>query len=280
MNQQQHQKEADFHNGWADETPLDSVKVIEYWNAPTAMENKYILSILPTLKGKKILDIGAGLGESSIMFAKQGADVTAVDISPHMSAFSKKLAHHHGVQIETLTCPAEAIPLDAQEWDIIHTANTIHHLAGKNDFLLKVNLLLKPGGWFVSWDPVKYNPIIAVYRRIATKVRTEDEAPLGMADLRLIRSHFPILRTRHYWLLTQLLFIKYFLLDRAHPNENRYWKRIYNETEQSLWWWKILQKIDLLLLQLPLVKWLSWNMVIIAQKPCSLPSIEDRHNPN
>ena len=44
---------------------------------------------------------------------------------------------------------------------------------------------LKPGGMFFSYDPLTYNPLINVYRRMATAVRTTDEAPLTVADIRL-----------------------------------------------------------------------------------------------
>ena len=39
------------------------------------MENQWILELMGDLRGKKLLDIGAGLGESSVYFALQGADV-------------------------------------------------------------------------------------------------------------------------------------------------------------------------------------------------------------
>ena len=262
-----HDKESEFHDHWAQTSELSNIRVAEFWTAPTAIENQFILSQLPLdLHGFKVLDIGAGLGESSIMFAKKGAEVTAIDLSPQMSEFSKKLAIHHGVEIETLTCPAESIPLEKAEWDIIYTANTIHHLGDKDSFLHKVRSLLKPGGIFISWDPVKYNPVIAIYRLMATQVRTEDESPLGVKDLGQIKSYFPNAKSSHFWLFAQSLFLKYFLINRIHPNQSRYWKKIYEETPESLGWWMPLKKLDDLLLKLPIVRWLSWNIVVIATK--------------
>ena len=38
-----------------------------------------------------------------------------------------------------------------------------------------------------SWDPLKYNFFINVYRKIATDVRTEDEHPLSIEDINLIK---------------------------------------------------------------------------------------------
>ena len=47
----------------------------------------------------RILDIGAGLGESSVYFALRGARVTAVDISPRMIELAHRLARAHGVEV-------------------------------------------------------------------------------------------------------------------------------------------------------------------------------------
>ena len=61
-----HKREAAFHDAWAGSTTIDDVLVRESFEAPTAMENRFILSRMGDLKDKRLLDIGAGLGESSV----------------------------------------------------------------------------------------------------------------------------------------------------------------------------------------------------------------------
>ena len=70
-------REAAFHDKWASSTSLEGVLVRESFEAPTAMENHFILRRMGTLADKRLLDIGAGLGESSVYFALHGAQVTA-----------------------------------------------------------------------------------------------------------------------------------------------------------------------------------------------------------
>src|ERR1035441_9950884 len=77
-------RERQFHDQWALNTPLDDVPVLECFEGPVALENRFIVRQLGSLTGKKLLDVGVGLGESSVYFAKQGAEVTAVDLSPEM----------------------------------------------------------------------------------------------------------------------------------------------------------------------------------------------------
>ncbi len=265
--EEQFQRESDFHDQWAVETRVEDVEVAAAFTAPTALENRHVLEALGDLHGRKLLDIGCGLGESSVLFAKLGASVTASDLSPGMILFTERLAAHHGVKIETCVAPGEVLPLPDNSFDIIYTANTIHHLSDRPTFFREVSRLLRPDGVFCSWDPVKYNPIINIYRKMATAVRSEDEVPLGKQEIEMFKDHFQFVEKRFFWLSTLLLFSKYFFIDRIHPNKDRYWKRIYRETNQSLWWWRPLRLLDTFLLRLPLLRWLSWNVVVIAREP-------------
>lgn len=265
MQTTQFDREEEFHDAWAESTRFEDVDVDAASQSPTALEMRHLFTYLGDLRGKRVLEVGCGLGEASVAFAKRGAQVTATDISPKMVAFAKELARRHGHEIDGAVGAAEDLDLRSEHFDVIYAANTIHHLADRAAFYEKVRRLLKPDGLFCAWDPVKYNPVINVYRRMATKVRSEDERPLGRDDIDKLGRCFEVVEQRHFWLLGQLLFLKYFLWSRISPNRERYWKRIYRETERTLWWWRPLEKLDRVLLRLPGVRWLSWNVLIIAR---------------
>ena len=271
-----HQREAAFHDAWAGSTPLDDVLVRECFQAPTALENRFIGSRMGNLRGKRLLDIGAGLGESSVYFALQGAQVTMTDISPGMVQTGSKLARRYGVEVEGIVSEAEDLGVAAEAFDFVYIANTIHHVRGRDALFQQIHRALKPGGFFFSYDPLAYNPAINVYRRMATEVRTEDEAPLTRADLQLARKYFPNVQHREFWISTLLLFVKYYAVDRVHPNQDRYWKRILQETPQSLRWWMPLRALDAALTRLPLLRWLAWNMVMWGEKEASRPAVAPR----
>ena len=178
------QREAAFHDEWANSTRLEDVLVRESFEAPTASENQFILSKMGPLAGKRLLDLGAGLGESSVYFALQGAHVTTVDLSPQMVETALSLGRKFGVQLEGLVSGAADLDVPAESYDIIYVANTIHHVPNRPALFEKISQALKPGGMFFSYDPLAYNPLINIYRRMATAVRTPDEAPLTAADIR------------------------------------------------------------------------------------------------
>jgi SAM-dependent methyltransferase len=257
-----HQKESDFHDRWAASTPLEDISVREAFEAPTAPENRFILRRMGDLRGKRVLDVGVGLGESSVYFALQGARVTATDLSPQMVDTAVRLGKLHGVEVEGVVTPGESLDVEPGSYDFVYVANTIHHATDKARLFEQVRRALKPGGRFFSWDPLAYNPAINAYRRMATKVRTEDELPLTFADAALARRTFADVGHREFQIATLAIFLKYYFIDRVHPNQDRYWKRVLRETDRRLWWWQPLRAADTVLTRLPGVRRLAWNMVM------------------
>ncbi len=263
MNETRDLKERAFHDAWAAETPSSAVRVFDAFEHITAQENRFIRGLMGDIRGLRILDVGAGFGESSVYFACQGAKVTANDISPVMLARCAELAGQYGVGVSPLLSPAGRFEFGEGRFDIVYGANVLHHVGDTRSFLAAVKRALVPGGRFFFFDPLAYNPVINVYRRLATAVRTEDEHPLRLADLKMLEEIFGEVRHREFWLATLLLFVKYFLIDRVHPNEDRYWKRILREDPRRIgWWFRPLLRLDGLLLRLPLVRNLAWNTVV------------------
>jgi 2-polyprenyl-3-methyl-5-hydroxy-6-metoxy-1,4-benzoquinol methylase len=261
-----HQREADFHDEWARSTDIHSISVREAFEAPTAMENRFLLGQMGRLAGKRLLDVGAGLGESSVYFALQGAQVTTTDISPEMVETALKLGRLYGVELEGAVSVGESLSVPENSYDFVYLANVIHHVHDRASLFGQVHRALKPGGRFFSIDPIAYNPVINVYRRMATKVRTEDESPLTRSDIALAHRFFTDVQHREFWIASLLLFVKYVTIDRVHPNADRYWKRILKETDDTLRWWKPLRALDSALTRIPGMRWLAWNTVMWGTK--------------
>jgi SAM-dependent methyltransferase len=176
-----HEREAAFHDAWAGSTRPDDVLVRESFEGPTSVENQFILKLMRPLRGKQLLDIGSGLGESSVYFALQGADVTALDISPGMVETTLNLGKRHGVELKGVVSVAEELNVPSVSFDLVYIANAIHHVQDRTKMYDEIRRVLRPGGRFFSYDPLAYNPVINIYRRMATEVRTPDERPLTRA---------------------------------------------------------------------------------------------------
>lgn len=265
-------REEEFHDEWALSESVDDIDVKSLFETFLAMENSYIMRQIGSLKGKKILDVGAGLGESSVYFALQGAEVYFNDISPKMGEFAQKLAAKYGVELKLLIAPIEKLELHKDFFDVIYCANLMHHVPPEDhEYWIKtMHDSLKSDGVLITWDPLKYNPVINVYRNMADKVRTIDEMPLGYGILKYYRKYFPQVEHKEFWLMTLYIFLHYYFIRRYNPNEIRYWKQIFKEKESVIgWWFKPLKALDKLLLKIPGIRYLAWNMVVVARKKAS-----------
>ena len=262
------QAEGHFHDEWAASEDVTAINVRQRNEACTAPEMRHLRAVLGDLRGRELLDVGCGLGEASVYFALEGATVTATDISPGMCAAAQKLAAANGVAVATHVSAVEDLGLPAgRQFDVIYTGNTLHH-ADIPAMLDAVLPHLKPDGLFVSWDPVAYNPVINVYRALATQVRTEDEHPLRLRDVRLITARFEQAEVRWFWLTTLLVFIWMAVGQRRSPNRERFWKKVIDEADRWAPLYRPLEKLDRWLLRwLPFLRPLCWNVVIVGRRP-------------
>jgi ubiquinone/menaquinone biosynthesis C-methylase UbiE len=261
-------KEEHFHDEWANSIDIKKLMVDENFEACTSPENKWILKKLGNIKGKKILELGCGGGEASVYFAKKGAFVVATDLSGGMLEVVKKLAKRHKVSknVRTVKCRSDKLPFPKESFDIIYTANTLHHV--DHDPTLKESYrVLKKGGIFASYDPLIHNPIINIYRRMAMKVRTDDETPLKMSDLKKFREMFSKVEYKTTWLFSLWIFIRFYFIERVDPNKERYWKKILIEHKRLKKSYTKLEKMDNFIMKiLPFMKRFCWNISIIAKK--------------
>jgi len=260
-------KELSFHDAWADSEDIEGIDVRMTNEACTAPEMRYIVKRLGDIRGKRILDVGCGLGEASVYFALLGARVTASDLSLGMLNAACRLAQANGVSITPHLTAAEDMHLSSDtQFDIIYAGNLLHHV-DIDQTLATLKRHLAPDGELVTWDPLVYNPVINVYRAIATEVRTSDEHPLKWSDLQSFKRHFRTVETQYFWLFALLIFVIMAVVQRRNPNRERFWKAILREEHKWRWLYLPLEKLDKLLLAfLPPLRLFCWNVVVISKK--------------
>lgn len=266
---ERHAIEKKFHDRWAHRIRDKDVNYLGAFLAETASENKFALDSIGDIKGKRILDLGCGMGDASLFFASQGASVTSVDISPEMIRVVRRLAKKHNLskRIKARPMLAEKLELPAEYFDFVFGNGILHHVY-TDKALLEVFRVLKKGGKAAFVEPLKHNPAINVYRRISTEVRTPTEKPIDFNQLdHLTKARFKKMSHREFHLFTLLIFVWFYLIEGVSPNRERYWKKIINDSHRISKPFLFLRSIDQKLLNLvPGLGRFYWNTVIIYEK--------------
>jgi 2-polyprenyl-3-methyl-5-hydroxy-6-metoxy-1,4-benzoquinol methylase len=266
-NDERRRKEAEFHDQWAADVDVGDLLVDETFTAVTAVENQHILEQFGNVRDLRVLDYGSGMSEGGIYLAKQGARVVSVDVSPGMLENAKRLAALHGVEIETRQVTGDTIPGDADEFDRIYGNGVLHHVP-LDTAIPELARVLKPSGVGCFMEPLPYNPLINVYRRIAKEVRTEDETPLSFSQIEQFKQSFADVTHQEFWLTSLAVFLKFYVWDRANPNKERYWKKIFTDADKIAGMFRPLNAIDRRLMSLmPPLGRLCWNTVVTVRRP-------------
>lgn len=115
-------------------------------------------------RGKKVLEIGCGIGTDTINFARYGAQVTAVELSKKSLEIARQRAKVYGLQnsIRFYLGNAEELIqfLPAEPYDLIYSFGVIHHTPNPERVVEQMRYYVRPG------STVK----IMVYHRYAWKV--------------------------------------------------------------------------------------------------------------
>ncbi|HEX8903117.1 class I SAM-dependent methyltransferase [Vitreimonas sp.] len=97
-------------------------------------------------RGKKLLEVGAGMGTDHAQFAKHGAITTDYDLSSGHLAHAKRNFELRGLKGEFVHGDGECMPFDDAMFDVVYSNGVIHHTPNTQTVLDEMYRVLKPGG--------------------------------------------------------------------------------------------------------------------------------------
>ena len=101
--------------------------------------------------GKRILCLAAGGGKHGPLFAKAGAIVTVVDISPEMLALDRKVANDWGVQVRTVEASMDNLAvLPDVSFDVVVQPVSTCYVPDVRKVYAEVARVLIPTGLYIS----------------------------------------------------------------------------------------------------------------------------------
>jgi len=99
------------------------------------------------LRGLKVLDIGCGGGLLSEALAKEGAQVTAIDLAPELVKVARLHGLESGVQVDYRVQSAEDLAADQPgAFDVVTCMEMLEHVPDPGAIVAACQRLLKPGG--------------------------------------------------------------------------------------------------------------------------------------
>ena len=133
----------EFSREWFDEVDRRFIESSRHF----AHTDRPFGKIIPfdDIAGKRVLEIGCGMGLHTELMARAGAQVTALDISPKSVAATRARLALKDIAADVREIDAETIDFRDQ-FDFIWSWGVIHHSARTGRVLRNLYNALKPGG--------------------------------------------------------------------------------------------------------------------------------------
>jgi 2-polyprenyl-3-methyl-5-hydroxy-6-metoxy-1,4-benzoquinol methylase len=128
---------------------FDEVEARKYFVEPHIP----VFAEFPRWNGKRVLEIGCGIGTDTINFARAGARVTAVDLSEQSLALARRRADVFGLAEKITFAAADAERLSEsirpEPYDLVYSFGVIHHTPHPERVIKQVRAhFIRPDGEF------------------------------------------------------------------------------------------------------------------------------------
>lgn len=258
---ERHSVEESFHDVKAQrDTPI-AARVDFYSSGVGDEQTQVLMETAGCLIGKRVLDFGCGLGQTSRNYAERGAArVEGFDISSESIRIAAKNAKRDGLDDRVFFrhLAAEDIDYEDNSFDVVIGKAILHH-TDLEKTARQLHRVLVPGGTAYFLEPLAHNPFLNLFRRLTPSRRTPTEKPLSVRDLDIFRRYFFV--SYHGMYLFTLL--AHFLLSVTGSRKLFAWSHnILRRWEQPV------------LKRFPGLQKYCWSAVMVFQKPYSRTNAE------
>src|SRR2546427_3559410 len=177
---ERHHIEEQFHDERTQRGGKPSARMDFYSSGVNDEHFRILLEAVGSLQGKRVLDFGCGMGQTSRIYAGLGAArVDGFDISSENIRVADKNAKRDGLDDRVFFrhLAAEEIDYPDESFDLVLGKAILHHtdLEKTSKQLARV---LRRGGAAYFLEPLAHNPILNLFRWLTPSRRTPTERPL------------------------------------------------------------------------------------------------------
>jgi ubiquinone/menaquinone biosynthesis C-methylase UbiE len=192
-------RKANWETFWEEKKDASDV----YWNNNRVLRNlRHVIDI----RGKKILEIGAGTGRDSFPLIENGADVYQLDYAENSLKILRQIAEQRNLHPHIVGGDAFALPFEENTFDVVFHQGLLEHFSrARAEKLLRENIrVLKPGGLLLVDVPQRYH-LYTIVKHIliaANKWFAGWERSFSLLELRRLMNSMDmtIVRTYGEWM--------------------------------------------------------------------------------
>lgn len=133
--------------------------------------NSAVVARIAPRAGETVMDIGAGIGAGTMVAAKSGSTVIAVEPTPYMRRILnlRRLAARVVDRVQIVDGTAEATTVQAGSINAAWAVNTMHHWKSLEDGVAELARVLAPGGRVLLVDEDFDDPTHPDYETFGAK---------------------------------------------------------------------------------------------------------------
>jgi ubiquinone/menaquinone biosynthesis C-methylase UbiE/glycosyltransferase involved in cell wall biosynthesis len=198
-------REREYHNlRFADDSARES-RVGRFYSAIRYGFELYRRRVSEEARGRRVLEYGCGTGSLAFGLADQAGHVIGIDISDVAIQQAQRASGFRGLRnVEFVVDNAEAMRLPEKHVDVVAGSGIVHHLDIPKS-MSEVRRVLSGGGIAIFAEPLAHNPVLNWYRNRTPELRSPDEHPLTVADLRGMALGFSSTKFTYFGLVAPLL---------------------------------------------------------------------------
>jgi SAM-dependent methyltransferase len=97
-------------------------------------------------KDRRVLEVGVGAATDFVRFARAGAVLSGIDLTPHAAALARQRLELEGLAADVRVGDAESLPFADGEFDFVYSWGVIHHTADTPAAAREIVRVTRPGG--------------------------------------------------------------------------------------------------------------------------------------
>jgi SAM-dependent methyltransferase len=97
-------------------------------------------------RGKRLLEIGCGMGTDLLQFARGGAHCTGIDLTPRSVEITRHRFRLYGADGTFMISDGERLPFRSESFDVVYSNGVLHHTPNTAGAIREVHRVLRPGG--------------------------------------------------------------------------------------------------------------------------------------